>query len=305
MYRISIQLSRILFLGDSFSWQLRRRVDSMKRLFQAVAAILFGLVLGVLTAKLKVLIAEDSLSTLTAQALAFDMGAELLQVLSGFGALAVSAFALVGLGCMPKTRRSSEDDGSDELVARDLQVAGEECCEGNTETSDVLLPRRVNGAASRPDVQPVADFVRDYVSTQLDALESGLSEFVDTDGSRGVAYATPLGDIDILGKDRSGNLVVVKVALNDKPDALCGNMLAQIAWVRQHLAGTREVRGILIARTVPEDLSYALSEIPSIRTCEYELQVKLRREDSPQVQTTPTVTMSHEAFGPATVSLVS
>ena len=97
----------------------------MKRLFQAVAAVSFGLVLGVLWARLRILIAEDSLSTLTAQAFALDLSTELLQVLSGFGALAVSAFALVGLGCVPKTRRSTDREASAELVARTLQTVPE------------------------------------------------------------------------------------------------------------------------------------------------------------------------------------
>ncbi len=277
----------------------------MKRLLQAVAAVSFGLVLGVLIAKLKLLIAEDSLSMLMAQALAFDMRAELLQVLSGFGALAVSAFALVGLGCMPKTRQSSEETASDVLVACDVREAPqEEHREVNAETQEAL-PRELNGVSRGLDLQPVASYVRDYVSKQLDALERGLTVFVDAGGRRGVGFATPFGHIDILAKDNTGDLVVVRVALDDKLEAFCGNMLAQIAWVRQHLAGTREVRGILIARTVPEDLRYALSEIPWIQTCEFELQVRLRCEKSPKAQITPTVTMPHDAFGPATVSLVS
>lgn len=274
----------------------------MKRLFQAAAAVSFGLVLGVLTAKLRLLIAEDSLSALTARALAFDASGELLRVLSGFGALAVSAFAMVGLGCVPKTRRSSEETGLDELVARDFREEQEEAREEDTETPDVL-PRKVNGATNRPDQQSAADFVRDYVGKQLHSLEPGLTEFVDTGGLRGVEYATPLGPIDILAEDRAGDLVVVKIALNDNPAALCGKILAQIAWVRQHLADAREVRGILVARAVPEDLGYALLEIPSIQTCLYELQVNLRRQDSRQV--TPNVTIPHDALGPATVSLVA
>jgi len=274
----------------------------MKRLLQAAAAISLGFLLGVLSAKLRLMIAEDSLSALTARVLALDASPEFLQVLSAFGALAVSAFALVGLGCVPKTRPSSEKTASDELVACDLRETEEERSEEDSEPMDVL-PTKVNGTASRPQAQPVTEFVRDYVTGQLDSLEQGLTEFVDREGRRGVAYATPLGDIDVLAKDRAGDLVVVRTAPSDDLEALCGQMLGQVAWVRRHVAGAREVRGILVARSLPEDLRYALSEVPSIETCEYELQVNLRYQDSPQV--TPNVTMPHDTLRPATVSLVS
>ena len=273
----------------------------MKRLFQAVAAVSFGLVLGVLWARLRILIAEDSLSTLTAQAFALDLSTELLQVLSGFGALAVSAFALVGLGCVPKTRRSTDREASAELVARTLQTVPEIHREENATTSDAM-PDKTAESNGR-DLHPIERHVHECINRQLDALEPGLSEHVGRDGTRGVELAIPLGVIDILAKNRVGDLVVVKIAVNDKPEDLVSNMLAQIAWVRQHLAGTRPVRGILVALTVPEDLRLAISEVPAIQIREFELQANLRRQASPQV--TPTVTMPHEAMGPTTVSLVS
>jgi len=275
----------------------------MKRLLQVLAALSFGLVLGILSAKLRLLVGEDSFSALAAKTMAFDLDAEVLQVLPGFGALAVSAFALIGLGCVPKTRhRSQEAVNSDQLIARDLQEAQKDQCEANAEEQETL-PRKINGTASRPDLQPVADFVRDYLSIHLDELEPGLTKFFDTNGDRGIRYATPLGDIDVLAKDGEGNLVVVKVALNDKPDALCGRLLGQIAWVRQHLAAEREVRGILVAHEIPDELRYALSEIPSVRTCEYGLQVNLYSQGSLQV--TPSASMPHDALAPASVCLVS
>ncbi|MBC8871416.1 MAG: hypothetical protein H8E44_18490 [Planctomycetes bacterium] len=275
----------------------------MKRLLQVLAAVSFGLVLGILSAKLRLLVGGDSFSALAAKTMAFDLDAEVLQVLPGFGALALSAFALIGLGCVPKTRHSSQEAAdSDQLIARDLQEAQKEQREANAEEQDAL-PRKVNGTASRPDLQPVADFVRDYLSIHLDELEPGLTKFFDTNGDCGIRYATPLGEIDVLAKDREQNLVVVKIALNDKPDALCGRLLGQIAWVRQHLAAERKVRGILVAHKIPNELRYALSEIPSVRTCEYELQVNLRGQDSPQV--TPSVTMPHDVLAPASVCLVS
>lgn len=273
----------------------------MKRLFQAVAAISFGLVLGVLWARLRILIAEDSLSTLTAQALAFDMSTELLQVLSGFGALAVSAFALVGLGCVPKTRRSTEKEASAELVARHLQTVPKTRREEKATTSDAR-PSKTAELPTR-ELQPIARHIHECIARQLDALEPGLREYVGTNGNRGVEFATPLGFIDILARNRVGGMVVVKIALNDEPNDLVSKMLAQIAWVRQHLAGTRRVRGILVALTVPEDLRLAISEIPSIQIRELELQASVRRQDSPQV--TPAGTIPHETMGPTTVSLVS
>jgi len=125
--------------------------------------------------------------------------------------------------------------------------------------------------------------VRERLSKNLEELEAGLTEFVHKNGRRGVGYATSLGDIDILAEDHGGDLVVVKIDDNDDPVTALGVLLGQTAWVREHLANGGEVRGILVSQAISEGLDYAVSEIPSICICRYELHVNVRHRKPPHV----------------------
>jgi len=145
--------------------------------------------------------------------------------------------------------------------------------------------------------------VREYLGENLEELEAGLSEFFDTNGRRGTGYATSLGGIDILAEDNSGGLVVVGIVENADPLAACGTLLGQTAWVREHLANGRKVRGLLVTRTISERLNYAVSEIPSIRVCTYELSLNLRHRKSPH--TVPGVRSHQPSTAVAPVCVVS
>jgi len=50
-----------------------------------------------------------------------------------------------------------------------------------------------------------------------------------------------------------------------------------MGWIKRNLAEPGQgVRGIIIARTISEDLRLACSELPNVQLFEYELSVKLR-----------------------------
>jgi len=51
-----------------------------------------------------------------------------------------------------------------------------------------------------------------------------------------------------------------------------------MAWVAKHQAeATQQVRGIIVAREISEDLLLACSNLPNVVLFEYELSVSLRR----------------------------
>jgi len=275
-----------------------REVKHMMRLFQALVALSFGLVLGILAAKARLLIVEGSMSELLVQALALDFQSEFWRTAGAFGALGVSAVALVGLGRMPNAAVSRQPaTSSDQLVAtRILNTASEGRERADRQHDDGSV--EVDGRTSGAELPPVASYVRDYLSESLEELDTGLTVFVDSDGCRGVGYATPLGNIDILAEQRDGDLVVVKIDVNDHPTTACASLLGQTAWVREHLASGREVRGILVTQSISDGLRYVVSETPSIQVSEYELHVKIR--DPNPIMAMPSVALPYETAAVAT-----
>lgn len=64
--------------------------------------------------------------------------------------------------------------------------------------------------------------------------------------------STGVGRIDILAKDRSGALVVIELKVALGPDAVCGQILRYMGWVKRHIADGRGVRGIIIAGRISD-----------------------------------------------------
>ena len=110
-----------------------------------------------------------------------------------------------------------------------------------------------------PIMQLDARQVRALVGAQPGLLEKGLGTYSDEDGKPvGVDFQTPVGEIDLLARDRTGAFVVVMVPQPGEACAIVPEILQRIGWVRKHLASSRtEVRGIVVLEQLPEEVSYA------------------------------------------------
>jgi hypothetical protein len=60
------------------------------------------------------------------------------------------------------------------------------------------------------------------------------------------------------------------------PDAVIGQLLRYMGWVRKNLAMEKSVYGIVVVGSTSEKLKYAASEAPLIQVMQYELQFILR-----------------------------
>jgi RecB family endonuclease NucS len=58
-------------------------------------------------------------------------------------------------------------------------------------------------------------------------------------------------------------------------DRTAGQLLRYMAWVKKNLAGSKKVRGLIVAREISEDLKLAVSLISDVQLIEYELSFKL------------------------------
>jgi RecB family endonuclease NucS len=132
-----------------------------------------------------------------------------------------------------------------------------------------------------PEVLLTAEsHLRDYLVQHLGDIEAGLDLFVDDNGVDGVEYSTPIGRIDILAMDSTGGYVVIELKLAHGPDAVCGQLMRYMGWVKRHLADGSTVRGIIVAQRISDRIRYAMADVPNVQLKEYELSLILRDAES-------------------------
>lgn len=119
--------------------------------------------------------------------------------------------------------------------------------------------------------------LRDFLSKNLGLLEQGLSLYKEEEGITGIEYPVGGRFIDILAKDSQSNYVVIELKVSRGYDRVVGQLLRYVAWIEENLAENgKNVKGIIVAREITEDLRLAASRVPDIRLFEYNLSVKVK-----------------------------
>lgn len=118
---------------------------------------------------------------------------------------------------------------------------------------------------------PEAFFGKEYSSLKILKDKSG--------NLTGQQFDTKVvGIIDILCKDKSNNYVVIEIKKgSETSDEVVGQLARYMGWVKQNLAKSKNVIGIIIAGGYNERLRYAIKAIPNsyLATYEMDFQVKL------------------------------
>ena len=79
---------------------------------------------------------------------------------------------------------------------------------------------------------------------------------------------------------------MVELKRDDATDAVVGQVLRYVGWVRRHLAEPQDdVLGLIIARTVDLQLQYAIEPVSKLSAMTYEVEFRLI--DSPQLAGRP------------------
>jgi hypothetical protein len=117
--------------------------------------------------------------------------------------------------------------------------------------------------------------LRDFLEKNLSLIEPDLHLFVDENENVGVEYATPVGRIDILAIDAAGGFVVIELKVSKGPDAVAGQVLRYKNWVKMNLAGSKRVRGIILAQDISDKIRYAIAADPDISVKQYDLSLKV------------------------------
>ena len=119
--------------------------------------------------------------------------------------------------------------------------------------------------------------LQNYLAQNLHLVEPGLQLYED-EGITGLEFPAGNRRIDILALDTHRNFVVIELKVSRGHDRTVGQLLRYIAWIRLNQAeSNQEVRGIIIAREISDDLRLACSEVPSVGLYEYELSVLVKR----------------------------
>lgn len=119
--------------------------------------------------------------------------------------------------------------------------------------------------------------LRNYLAKNLDTLQSGLSIY-EEDGITGIEFPVGGRYIDLLAKDTNGDLVVIELKVSRGYDRVVGQLLRYVAWIKTNLAEeNQQVRGVIVARKISEDLVLACSLVPNVELFEYELSLSLKR----------------------------
>lgn len=154
-----------------------------------------------------------------------------------------------------------------------------------------LIVRLADGVGDDP--APIADAVdtnddaygmfaleahlRDYLAKKLPKLLGHAAPLTlyRTSDRDGVEFHTDVGPIDILATG-NGDFYVIELKVGRGPDAALGQILRYMGWVKEHLAGDKNVYGIIIASGIGQKLLYAATQVPNVRLMEYDLAVTLR-----------------------------
>lgn len=114
------------------------------------------------------------------------------------------------------------------------------------------------------------------LAKNLDILEPGLRLYTN-EGIVGLDFPTVGRFIDILALDSDDNLVVIELKVSKGYDRVIGQLLRYMAWTEKHQAEAgQQVRGMIVARKISEDLRLACSLLRHVTLYEYEISVKVK-----------------------------
>jgi len=118
-----------------------------------------------------------------------------------------------------------------------------------------------------------------HLVNKLSDIEDGLALYVTPDGIKGCQFTIGVGRIDLLAIDRNNDFVVIELKVGQATDKACSQVLRYMGWVKKHMAGDRNVRGIIICKTATDRLKYATSLLDNVCIKEYEVTFSFNDTD--------------------------
>jgi hypothetical protein len=121
--------------------------------------------------------------------------------------------------------------------------------------------------------------LENFLISNWDRTDLGTKyELIEEDGDIvSQQYATDIGRIDILVKDReTGQFVVIELKKNQTSDDTIGQLTRYLGWIEEHKANGQAAKGIIIAAGYDQKLSYALRKVKDVEVYTYQVDFKLK-----------------------------
>ena len=153
--------------------------------------------------------------------------------------------------------------------------------------SDIAKMEEVLGGNEEGDFEPgeapEASFtleyqLRDFLAANLETVkmkDRRLRLYVDPAGRDGIEFPTAVGPIDILAVDENSDFVVFELKRANSADRAVGQLARYMGWVQQTIGRERKVSGVIVAKTISQNLRYAVSVVPNVSLFEYQVEFHL------------------------------
>lgn len=127
--------------------------------------------------------------------------------------------------------------------------------------------------------------LHDYMFDNWDMLDLAQDWDIytrDGEPEAGYEFRTPIGRIDLLAKHkREPRWLVIELKREKSSDAVVGQVLRYMGWVRKHLSENGDmVEGLVVATEGDPQLHYALTVVPSVAFQSYEVEFRLKNGPS-------------------------
>lgn len=119
---------------------------------------------------------------------------------------------------------------------------------------------------------PLEEYLENFMIRNWTSIDFGeeLELYYDDDGSPGQQFATEVGIIDILAKDKNGDFVVIELKRDSSRYDVIGQILSYITWVQDNLATNgKKVRGLVIVNRGTKALHAAAKAVKDIVKVKY------------------------------------
>jgi hypothetical protein len=131
--------------------------------------------------------------------------------------------------------------------------------------------------------------LRDFIAQNLPTIPiegRRLRLYVDPTGRDGIEYSTAVGSIDILAVDDSDAFIVFELKRARSADHAIGQLTRYMGWIKETIGKGRDVRGVIVSKTISDNLRYAVLVVPNVSLFEYKVEFHLepvhheRREET-------------------------
>jgi len=121
--------------------------------------------------------------------------------------------------------------------------------------------------------------LKNFLAKNLHVIRPSIAVYEDGD-IRGVEFPVGGRFIDILAVENKKDLIVIELKVSKGYDKALGQLLRYMAWIKKNLAEpSQEVKGMVVARTVSEDLRLAVSVVNDVELFEYQISISLNKID--------------------------